>query len=291
MPRLVPTSVLVLFVCALAAPAASQPVAADGPHLDLFGGLDGSKQPQDLGVNANMGVRASANLGVPLSRRFRLGVQAGVGVNLSDAAVAVLEQVDGTSRRTQTFLTAGLFGQAGADLTWALGYDLLVQSYFDDFTLGQLRGRVGYALDASNEVGVWFTKSLLGDEGALLETAVRLDPISQANAYLTHTWPTAARTTFWVGVAAGHDNVVLVLPPDSRDDRVLVYGAELMMPLSDHLAVTGAANFLTPTASGTVDAFLGFTWLPGGTARARTAAARPGLGVANNPTFAVNLRR
>ena len=41
--------------------------------------------------------------------RGRLGAQIGVATNLSDAAVHVLDQVEGTSRRTQTFLTFGVF--------------------------------------------------------------------------------------------------------------------------------------------------------------------------------------
>lgn len=123
-------------------------------------------------------------------------------------------------------------------------------------------------------------------------TPVRLDAVSQVNAYLTHAWPTQARTTFWAGVAAGHHNIVWVLPDNSRDERVLTYGASLELPLSDRVAVSGAANFLTPTATGTVDAFLGLTFYPG------RNGLRPGRGgfappqsVANNPTFAVNMRR
>jgi hypothetical protein len=63
--------------------------------------------------------------------------------------------------------------------------------------------------------------------------------------------------------APGHDDVVWVLPANPRDRHVLVYGAELRMPLSERFAITGAANFLTPTATGTVDAFLGVAFYPG----------------------------
>jgi len=123
-------------------------------------------------------------------------------------------------------------------------------------------------------------------------TRVVLEPITQVNGYLRHRWPTAAWTTVWVGVAAGHHNIVWVLPDNSRDDNVLVYGAQLEMPLSDRFGVTGAANFLTPTATGTVDAYLGLTWYPGRSAQRRTAARyAPPIAVANNPWFAVNMSR
>ena len=60
----------------------------------------------------------------------------------------------------------------------------------------------------------------------------------------------------WLGVARGHHNVVWVFPDNSRTENVLVYGADLQLPLNDRFAVMGAANFLTPTSTGTVDA----TW-------------------------------
>jgi hypothetical protein len=44
---------------------------------------------------------------------------------------------------------------------------------------------------------------------------------------------------------------------------VLLYGAQLYMPLSERFAVTGAANLLTPASTGTVDAYLGVTFFPG----------------------------
>jgi hypothetical protein len=50
-----------------ASPAAAQQSAIGAPqpsifeNLSLFAGLDGSKQPQDLGINANMGLRLAAN--------------------------------------------------------------------------------------------------------------------------------------------------------------------------------------------------------------------------------------
>src|SRR5688572_15748251 len=89
--------------------AAAQSAPGMFENLSLFVGPDGSKQPQDLGINAHMGIRLGANLGFPLSEAVKLGAQIGVAENLSDSAVHVLDQVEGTSRRTQTFVTAGVF--------------------------------------------------------------------------------------------------------------------------------------------------------------------------------------
>jgi hypothetical protein len=72
---------------------------------------------------------------------------------------------------------------------------------------------------------------------------------------------------------------------------VLVYGAELRMPLSERFAITGAANFLTPTATGTVDAFLGVAFYGRSAMWQDRNAYAPIADVANNPTFSVNLHR
>lgn len=282
-------------------PAAAAAVSSQTPvvpateswlgNLELFAGLDGSKQPQDLGINANMGVRFAANLGVALLPSAGLGAQIGGAINLSDAAVHVLDQIEGTSRRTQTYLTLGLFQRTASPLSWSLGYDLLHQRYYDTFTLHQLRGQAGVRVAANDEVGGWFTTSLGGQDGTMGGTPVRLDPITQVNGYVTHTWPTRARTTLWAGLAAHHHNIVWVLPDNSRDTNVLVYGARLELPLSDRVSITGSGNFLTPAATGTVDAYLGVTFFPG---RARSAVRgryQPALPVANNPEFPVDLRR
>jgi hypothetical protein len=73
---------------------------------------------------------------------------------------------------------------------------------------------------------------------------------------------------------------------------VLVYGAELSVPLSDRFALTGATNLMTPAATGTVDAYLGVTFYPSrGGFRASRNRFSPVLCVANNPTMAIDLRR
>jgi len=273
---------------------ASGTAAAQGPfeNLSLFAGPDGSKQPQDLGINANMGIRLSANWGFPVAERAKLGVQIGAGFNASDAAVHVLDQVEGTSRRTQTFVTAGLFERPTARISWGLVYDALFEHYYDDFQLGQVRGQVGFGVTTDDEVGAWFTKGVKGADGHMAGTPVRLDPISQVNAFTRHTWANAAQTTVWVGVASGHHNVVWVFPDNSRDQHMLVYGAQLYFPLSEKFAVTGTANLVTPTATGTVDAYLGVAFFPGrGALRASRNTYAPLASVANNPEMALNLHR
>src|SRR4029077_2872683 len=77
--------------------------------LTLFGGLDGSKQPQDLGVNATMGGRLSFNWGRELVDHWGLGIQAGGAYDFADNAVQVLHRLGIRDRRDKFFGPIGLF--------------------------------------------------------------------------------------------------------------------------------------------------------------------------------------
>src|SRR5713226_311856 len=166
-------------------------------------------------------------------------------------------------------------------------------SYALDLTEGQRPGHAvrtcAIGMRLAEIIGL---KSVQGDSGKMGTTSVRLDPISQANFFYRHIWSTHAQTSAWVGVAAGHYDVVWVFPANPRDEHVLVWGSELHLPLSDRVAITGAANFLTPTSTGTVDAFLGVAFYPGRSAmRVDRNRYAPIASVANNPTFSVDLHR
>ena len=217
-------------------------------------------------------------------------MQLGAALNLSDAAVHVLDQISDTSRRSQTFATVGLF-QERAGFGWALAYDHLQERYYDTFTLGQMRGELSARVSRNDEVGAWFTHPLQDATAAAPGATVRLAPLGQLNGLVRHRWATGAVTTVWAGVAARHHNVVLVFPDNSSSRNVIVYGARLDLPLNEHMSITGSGNFLTPTSTGTVDAYLGVTFTP----RRRTGSTRsvfaPSLDVANNPEFPVDLRR
>ena len=44
----------------------------------------------------------------------------GLGFNATDAAVHVPDQIEGTSNRTQTYITAGIFQRASDRFSWGL---------------------------------------------------------------------------------------------------------------------------------------------------------------------------
>ncbi|HLJ10565.1 MAG TPA: DUF6666 family protein [Planctomycetaceae bacterium] len=260
--------------------------------LSVFGGLDGSKQPQDLGVNANMGGRISFNWGHALIEDWHLGIQAGGALNFSDNAVQVLDRLGAGDERNQFFGTIGLFQRTGWGFNWNFAYDSLYERYYDRFHLSQWRGRAGYQVSDLDELGVWGTIADSGDSGTVLGTPVHVKAISQANFFWRHTWASSAWTTFWIGTAHEHGRFVLLLPDLPAVKNAFVYGSDLQMPLNDRWAIYGEANFITPASSGTVDAYLGFVYYPGGGARqALQKRYAPLMPTASNTSFAVDLHR
>ena len=259
--------------------------------LMLFGGLEGSKQPQDFGVNANFGSRWAANWGFPLLADYGIGAQIGTSINQTDNAVQVFDRVGETAHRTQNFSTVGIF-QRYDRWRWGVGYDFLYESYYDHFFLGQWRGRGGYAVSDKDEFGVWFTVSQHHDSGLFLNIPVTLTPLSQGNVYWQHQFETGPRTMAWCGVSEGHGQVNLALGDLPKTHPQFVFGAEVDVPLNRYFAIYGQANFISPADSGTVDSYLGIAYYPSGHAfPAMRNPFTPFLALANSTMFATNLTR
>jgi hypothetical protein len=261
-------------------------------NLSLFLGLEGSKQPQDFGVNAHFGGRFAANWGMPLVRDHGVGVQIGTSINYTDNAVQVFERIEGTTGRFQSLTTVGVFQRTAGGLVWGAGYDFLFADYFDEFYLGQWRGTAGYALNCCDEFGVRVAISDKRESGSFGAIPVTLDPITQGSLYWRHTWESLTETSFWVGIAEGHGEANVALGDRPPVDERLVFGADIHVPLTDRLALFGEANFITPADTGTVDAYLGVVYYPAGGAHyARKRPFAPVLPVASNPSFSVDLAR
>ena len=260
--------------------------------LEVFGGYEGFKQPQDFGVNAHNGGRMHLNWAAPLWAEANLGVQAGTALTLTDHAVRVTDQIDGASSTRQWYTTLGLFQRLDSGWSWGAAYDVLAQDDYSATVLTQVRGRVGKFVTASDEVGVFGNGPLGGDNATWADIPVRLEPIALGAAFWRHTWKRGPETTLWLGLSegAGRDNVALG-DPGPVGERLL-YGADVHVPLNDCVALFGEANFITPANAGTVDAYLGFAWYPGRSAdRFRRRRYAPLIPVASNPTMVINGRR
>ena len=260
--------------------------------LELFAGLAGSKQPQDFGVNAQFGGRLHANWGIPVWRESGIGFQIGTAVTQTDHAVAVTEALEGSSSRTQSYITAGIFQRSPSGWNWGLVYDHLYEDDYDQLTLGQIRGAVSYELNNNNELGFVSMLPVVGSHSSYGTTPVYLRPLAQGRLYWRHWWQSGVQTTGWIGAADSHGQANIAIGDGPATGTVLVFGADFQAPLSDHFALYGRANFVTPADTGTVDAYLGISFYPGGGAwgwqKRQSTAFLP---VAGAPSFSVDLRR
>ena len=274
---------------------ARTPVVTRAPglldELSFLFAIDGSKQPQDFGVNANLGGNASVNWGIPVIKEFGIGMQLGAGLTSSANAVRVYELLGESTGRTQSFTTVGIFQRTDSGLAWGFAHDFLYQKSFDTFQLGQWRIRGSYFLSTNNEIGITSSLNSYSDNGIFgSSTPVTLSPIEQGSLYYRRFWGTGAQTTAWIGIADKHGENNAVTGPSPAKHVPFLFGADLLMPLSASLAIYGETNMITPSDTGTVDAFLGIQWFPGRRAfRARRGTFSPLIPLAAPTSFAVDL--
>ncbi len=253
--------------------------------------IDGSKQPQDFGVNANLGGQSGVNWGIPILDEYGIGAQVGTGITASANAVRVFELLGESTGRTQSFTTLGLFQRRDSGFSWGYVHDFLYEKSYDSFHLGQWRIRGSYLLSKNNELGVTSMLHSYGARGVFgNNTSVTLTPIDQGSVYFRHFWETGAQTTAWIGIADKHGENNAVTGPSPGKKYPFLFGADLMMPLTTSFAIYGETNLIMPSDTGTVDAFLGVQWFPGALAfKARRGRYSPLLPLASATSFAVDL--
>ena len=267
-------------------------------HVSLFLGLEGSKQPQDYGVNAHFGGRFAADMGVPLVEELGLGLQVGTSINYTDNAVQVFERFGEATGRFQNFTTIGLFQRHDSGLVWGAAVDYLHQTYYDSADLVQFRGRVGWQLTEQIEVGLLTAISGDSDRQSVTGVPVTLRPLNQGSVYYNHRWESFAETMVWLGIAESHGERNLAFeallgdPKQRSAGERLVFGAQIHVPLNDYVALFGQGNFILPADTGTVDSYLGFVVYPsGGAKRSQRNRFSPLMPVANSTSSIARSRR
>ncbi len=264
---------------------------ANSIELRIFNGIDGSKQPQDFGVNANLGIRSSVSLSGPLVYDRGLGWQIGTAFTASENAVRVYELLGEEDTRWQSYTTLGVFQRLDSNLAWGLAYDYLYQESYDDAHAGQFRGTLSQQISNNDWVGVRGSIDEHGDSAEFLTTTLHLRPISQGGAFWTHRWPFQARTTTFLGMAESHSESNAVTGFSAPTKNKFVFGLDIFIPIAPSLAMTGSTNLMRPADTGTVDAFLGFEWIPGvGSRRAGLQRFSALQSVASPTTMPIDLR-
>ena len=260
-------------------------------ELSFFSGIDGSKQPQDYGVNANIGTRYSVALAAPLIYDRGIGYQMGIAYHDSVNAVRVFELLGESTERWQLYTTLGIFQRRNSGFAWGIVYDYLYQESYDNVDAGQFRVNVQQHLTTNNWIGVRASIKEHGDQAEFLGTPLSLEPISQGGFYVTHRWPLRALTTVLIGMSESHSQSNAVTGFSNRTGNSFLFASELFVPLSQSFALYGETNLLQPADTGTVDAFLGLEWVPGGGAlTARTRAFSPLQTLAGPTSMPIDLR-
>ncbi len=263
--------------------------AEDRQSWTGFFGIDGSKQPQDLGVNAHLGGRVAIQYGRLLDEDFGFGLQVGTAIHGSANAVQVTERIQGTTDRFQSFSTLGFFQRLESGWSWAGGYDMLYQDYYDQSWLGQWRMQANRRVSEWDEFGIGMAIGLHDDQASFLNDAIQLKPLDYGRLSWRRYWKTQTYTSAWIGIAESHSETNVALGDFPAAGRQFLFGADLRAPLNGFMAIYGEANFLMPSNTGAVDAFLGIEFT---SRRRRTVgASSPLLPLAGNPSFIIDGRR
>ncbi len=255
-----------------------------------FVGLDGSKQPQDYGVNANFGGRGSLNYSAPLLAEYGIGFQAGSAIVATANAVQVFELLGAATDRFQSYTTVGVFQRTPNGFAAGAVYDFLYQDSFDQFQLGQWRLRGSFDISPELEIGTTVNLNSRSDVGRFNSTLIELQPIEMLNVYVNRRWLSGVTTMLWAGVADGHSENNAITGALPRKENQFLFGAEFFAPLNNFMAIYGETNIMMPVDTGSVDAYLGIELIPGGLVRkGRQNRYRALLPVASGPTFTNDL--
>jgi hypothetical protein len=243
-------------------------------NMSIYGGFDYFMQS---GTGERYGGMIGANAGAPITDDGSLCYQ--LGFNLMPAEIGM-----------QSFLTAGLFHRAnpagGLSLNMGIVYDLLYDEN-QDFTVGQIRMKIGSAFTPRDEVGAWFNittnSDLVDHRNIILDSRsstnfteilaqvqeVEIEPVGQGSFFWRHLLGNGADLTVYIGL---------------RDDPGSVYfGGMTNWPLSDYCALYGGGHWGEDTE--TFDVYTGVAYYPGGRARGCNSCGHrfmPYQDVANN---------
>ncbi len=267
-------------------------------NMYYFAATDAWKGMVDDDIHSNFGFRAGVNLGVPLPYLECHGIGGQIGLSGAMYDLHGRSAVGGASENSsierQLFLTTGVFqradlcGDCPQPVSWGVAFDYMVSDNIgeesDEIHLGQWRGQIGYALDATNEVGLMAS---LGDDDDDMESAgVEVHPINQVSAFYHRKWCNLADTRTYIGLA--------------EEPGEFVIGSNGEVPLSSCLSLFGGFHYILPGTSGgaggsefaedTWNVSVGMAYYPGGNAQTTTVAGRkwmPLLPVADNGSFAL----
>lgn len=201
-------------------------------------------------IDNSFGMRLVANTGIPLKDLPFQG-QFGVSYGGYDwrGRIDLGGLVPGSSIEKQMFATAGLFQRSdieyGERISWGIVFDEMVVDQWgflgQDFTLGQFRGVVGYALNECHEIGL---RGAFGIQPATALTFVlpsepdfTVKPSDYLSAFWHTHWESGADTTVFAGVV------------NRSDIGSWLAGIDLRSPLNDRTSSFASLTYVAPSAA------------------------------------------
>ncbi len=263
-------------------------------NMQLEAGALSMRNPLDFEDAGNFGAQFALNWASVRPLFCGLNVQAGARATQLDFNGTEANGFETDDARTQVFWTAGVFFRAPAGCEgWSAGvvYDSLIEDYYRQYELSQLRAELSYSFGGLFDVGFRGAFALNEDDFDFLRLDDDLTVEGKATAtsyytmFLRTNFDQGAQATVFGGVTEWNEAIV---------------GATAEAPLSDSFAVKGGATYIIPTERGlgnlrdeeTWNVSAGFVWYLGGGARANACGvARPLFDVADNGTFLQNFLR
>lgn len=200
----------------------------------------------------------------------------------------------------QVYVTVGAYKRGDMvddcdPISWGVVYDTFWADSWgvnaNEIDLSQVRGVVGYALNACTEVGVWGTFDVSDDRAAVTVAGApgvlsTIRAIDQINAYVKYNFEFGAQVTAYAGVV------------DNADIADWQFGVLGQAPLSCHWSLYSNLTYVSPSArsgpngSGQeqFDVGFGLAYYFGGNASSPSVTGNknlPLLNVANNGSFLV----
>lgn len=277
-------------------------------NTQLFFGADAYKSLGDSGLTGfnptpfslgnSFGAVSGFNTGIRLGEsRIRAQVGASYGVYDIKGRTTIAPIKDNNFEQ-QTFVTLGFNKRsdvcAGDRISWGTVYDQLIDHQWgwagNEVYLSQIRSIMGYALNETNEVGVWGTLHLNNDLAGLgfppNAALTRIRAMNQSNLYLRHNWAFGGNSMMYVGAV------------DSADIASWQLGMINVAPVSNFSSLYGNFTYVAPgSATGLVgsaeeqwNVSVGMVFYLGKKAVSRTVSGNQGtplLPVANNGSFLI----
>jgi hypothetical protein len=253
----------------------------------LYAGVQGFKDPADLGENGDFGFHEGVNWGMPLWGCSGVGIQLGAEIDHSDLAPEATVFGD---HRNQYFLTGGVFYRPIRECGWQGGvvWDYLDDEFYDSVKVGQIRGNLSYVIDWS-EFGFEFAA---GVHSETVNTLPPFDDIGRGSVYT----PTDLYTLYYGRRLANGGEFKIYGGVANHLGGIV--GSNLDIAISDSFSLEGDFSYVIANRVATgdipgesVNLAFSLVWHPGCHARDTfDSAYRPLFNVADNSTFVVNRR-